>query len=265
MSLNIKMSKANQSLEDIDSFKEKVKVDALELVLHKFPKKVLELDALSKSEKFSPNADLLKFELNIPVPDAPYSANDKTSGEGFSESEKLQILSKQNCAENGIKIKDLLYRPNLFPMGLVQSNRHLVEMINTIKPLMREFIRDMALLQTGISLMIPKIEDGNNFGVEIQHETIETMSSIEDEIQGRFNSFTNYYAVRGDLVANVSEYPHSEDFRLAVQENDEKFHLCLCQTLIHLRDHYASLHDLVTKNLKKLKKPRSANNKQMLY
>jgi proteasome activator subunit 3 (PA28 gamma) len=112
--------------------------------------------------------------------------------------------------------------------------------------------------------MIPKIEDGNNFGVEIQHETIETMTEIENEIRERLNCFTRYYAVRGDLTANVSEYPHSEDFRRAVQENDEKFHLSLCQTVIRVRDHYASLHDLVTKNLSKLKKPRSAN-KQMLY
>jgi hypothetical protein len=98
------------------------------------------LDALSKLEKFSPNAELSKFDLNIPVPDAPYSTSDKISGEGFSESEKLQIFSKQNCSDNGIKIKDLLYRPNLYPMGLVQSNPHLVEMINTLKPLIHELI-----------------------------------------------------------------------------------------------------------------------------
>jgi proteasome activator subunit 2 (PA28 beta) len=59
--------------------------------------------------------------------------------------------------------------------------------------------------------MIPKIEDGNNFGVKIQHETIETMTEIENEIRERLNYFANYYAVRGDLVANVSEYPPSED------------------------------------------------------
>jgi hypothetical protein len=57
----------------------------------------------------------------------------------------------------------------------------------------------------------------------------------------------------------VSKYPHSEGFRGAVQENDEKFDLSLCQTVIHVRHHYASLHDLVTKNLNK-----SANNKLML-
>jgi hypothetical protein len=259
------MSKADQLHKDINSFKEKVKADALELVLKKFPKKVLELNALSKSEKFSPNAELSKFDLNIPVPDAPYSTNDKISGEGFSESEKLQIFSKQNCSEHGIKIKDLLYRPNLYPMGLVQSNRHLVEMINTLKPQIHELIRDITLLQTGILFMIPKIEDGNNFGVEIQHETIETMTAIENEIRERLNCFTGYYAMRGDLIANVSEYPHSEDFRRTVQEHDEKFHLSLCQTVIRVRDHYASLHDLVTKNLSKLKKPRSGNNKEMLY
>ncbi len=148
LSSSIKMSKADQLREDINSFKEKVKADALQLVLKKFSKKLLQLDALSKLEKFSPNAELSKSDLNILVPDAPYSTSDKISGEGFSESEKLKIFSKQNCSENGIKIKDLLFRPNLYPMGLVQSNPHLVEMINTLKPLIHELIRDITLLQT---------------------------------------------------------------------------------------------------------------------
>jgi hypothetical protein len=37
------------------------------------------------------------------------------------------------------------------------------------------------------------------------------MTEIENEIRERLNYFANYYAVRGDLVANVSEYPPSED------------------------------------------------------
>jgi proteasome activator subunit 3 (PA28 gamma) len=109
------------------------------------------------------------------------------------------------------------------------------------------------------------LEDGNNIGVEIQTETIDVISHIENDIRNQFDSFSTYFQSRGDLIVKVAKYPHAEDFRRAVQERDQKFDLSLCVTLTDIRNYYASLHDLVTKNLKKIKKPKSEDNKDFLY
>lgn len=259
------MSKVSKSEKAIDSLKEKFKKDAEELVLKKFPKKILELDSLLNAEKFNPNLSLTKAVINIPIPDSGCAANDNTSAEQLPQSAKRQKRSSAQ-EENEMEEDELLVtKAFLFPKGVVECNKQLIELIDILKPRMLELIEDAILLKLAIHLMIPKIEDGNNFGVEIQTETIEAISGVEEDVQKSFDTFSNYFQTRGDLIRKVAKYPHTEDFRRAVQEYDEKFHLNLCFTLTDIRNHYANLHDLVTKNLNKIKQPRSATNKQFLY
>uniref|UniRef100_A0A0K8RD93 Putative proteasome activator pa28 alpha subunit n=1 Tax=Ixodes ricinus TaxID=34613 RepID=A0A0K8RD93_IXORI len=58
----------------VEEYKERLKKEAEELVLHKFPEKILELEALLKTDKnkFS-KTDLaaVHADINIPVPDPP--------------------------------------------------------------------------------------------------------------------------------------------------------------------------------------------------
>lgn len=57
----------------------------------------------------------------------------------------------------------------------------------------------------------------------------------------------------------VAKYPHIEDYRRSVQELDEKEYLSLWLVLCEVRNRYSTLHDIVTKNIDKIKKPRSTN------
>ena len=60
--------------------------------------------------------------------------------------------------------------------------------------------------------MVPKIEDGNNFGVEIQRETIDALSHLENQVLNEFDKFESYFENRGDLVVKVAKYPHIHDY-----------------------------------------------------
>lgn len=69
----------------------------------------------------------------------------------------------------------------------------------------------------------------------------------------------------GKLISKVAKYPHIEDYRRAVEELDQKEYLSLWLTMSEIRNRYCSLHDIVVKNLDKIKKPRSINATESLY
>lgn len=70
---------------------------------------------------------------------------------------------------------------------------------------------------------------------------------------------SRYFLGRAKIVTKIAKYPHVDDFRRNVCEIDEKEFLSLRLIVAELRNHYASLHDIVTKNLDKIKLPRTSN------
>jgi len=54
-----------------------------------------------------------------------------------------------------------------------------------------------------ISFMIPKIEDGNNFGVSIQEDTLGEIQSVESEAAAFFDQISRYFVSRGKIVSKV--------------------------------------------------------------
>ena len=54
-----------------------------------------------------------------------------------------------------------------------------------------------------IAFLIPKIEDGNNFGVSIQEDTLAEIRTAESEAAAFFDQISRYYSSRGKLVSKV--------------------------------------------------------------
>lgn len=73
------------------------------------------------------------------------------------------------------------------------------------------------VLKMWISFMIPKIEDGNNFGVSIQEDTLSEIQSVESESAAFFEQISRYFISRAKVISKVAKYPHVEDYRRAVQ------------------------------------------------
>lgn len=169
------------------------------------------------------------------------------------------------------------------PNGRVHCNTPICDLIKVVKPVIRALVEDSNLLKMWISFMIPKIEDGNNFGVSIQEDTLAEIQSVETEAAAFFDQISRYFVSRAKVVSKVAKYPHIDDYRRAVQvrlmvvhmivqtniksmlsvpfpqELDEKEFLSLWLVLSEVRNRYCSLHDIVIKNMEKLKKPRSSN------
>lgn len=54
-----------------------------------------------------------------------------------------------------------------------------------------------------VSLLIPKIEDGNNFGVSVQEDTLAEIQQVEAEATNYLEQVSRYYASRGKIISKV--------------------------------------------------------------
>lgn len=91
----------------------------------------------------------------------------------------------------------------LYLIKHVKSNFQLVQ---TVKPHIKQLVEDANLLKMWISFLIPKIEDGNNFGVSVQEDTLAEIQSVESEAAAFFDQITRYYASRAKVISKVSVY-----------------------------------------------------------
>ncbi|XP_074026531.1 proteasome regulator gamma isoform X1 [Leptinotarsa decemlineata] len=237
----------------VQDYKEEVKKQAEQLVLKGFPETIVSLNSILETAQFK-NRQFSEVhqDLNIPVPE-PIVLNSHTE---LPPAKKTKLDNR--LSQDGTKVMVL-------PTGAVSTNKHLVDLIEQVKPHIRKLVEDSNLMKMWISFMIPKIEDGNNFGVSIQEDTLAEVQSVESEAAAFFDQISRYFISRGKLISKVAKYPHIDDYRRAVQELDEKEYLSLWLVMSEIRNRYCALHDIVLKNLDKIKKPRTSNATESLY
>jgi len=209
---------------------------------------------------FNRKLDDTHSEINIPRPD-PSTANDvNSSGDPSVKKRKIDAGGCNDFKEvSNVEGTRVLLLPN----GTVDLNKIIVEVCQVVKPLICQLIEDCNLLKMWIQFLIPKVEDGNNFGVGIQEDCLAEVQTVEGEAAAFLDQLSRYFIGRGKIIAKVAKYPHVEDFRRTVDEIDEKQYLTFRLTVQELRNHYCSVHDLITKNLEKIKRPRTSNAENM--
>lgn len=250
-----KDSKRSATLQKVKEFKDNFKEEGDHLVQDVFPAKILELEELYQSMTMSCLADI-HVDLNIPVPDPILFSNSASGDEPSGKKRKIENDNHNNVSGTPVMI---------LPNGPAPSNKKLVVLAEKLKPLIRDLIDHANMMKMWIAFLIPKIEDGNNFGVSVQEETMGEARQVETEAATYLDQVSRYFISRAKLISKVAKYPHIEDYRQAVRELDEKEFVSLRLICCEVRNHYASLHDLVLKNIDKIKKPRSMNAENLLY
>eukprot|EP01135_Chromosphaera_perkinsii_P006242 Nk52_evm3s470 gene=Nk52_evmTU3s470 len=147
----------------------------------------------------------------------------------------------------------------------IPCNKQMMEMISILKKECLKLVEHCNTVKIWIQLNIPRIEDGNNFGVSIQEETVNELSRAEDSGFAIMEGITKYYASRGKVVSKVVKYPNFEDYVRCVKELDEKEYTSMKLCAVDLRNNYAILYDMIQKNMEKIKKPRTNNNHNVMY
>lgn len=224
---------SSDDLKKLNDLKEEAKKALDKLVINKFPKKILEFEKLLV--KYEPKKiNTIKTDINIPIPEKPKSGQ-------TTDSQVRTGLDK---------------RVFLFPDGVTQTNDQMLKFTEEVRPLVLEFLADMRELKFAVTLMVPKVEDGNNFGVAIQETVMHAIGINERWAQGRLSKFEAYFNSRGNIICWIAKWPHCDDFRKCLEEADQKFFLILCLMVSEMREGYIYLNDLIVKNLEKVKNPR---------
>ncbi|KAK3599413.1 hypothetical protein CHS0354_036429 [Potamilus streckersoni] len=255
----IKRSKSANSdnpKDTVTEFKEKFKSDGEYLLKNVFPQKIMELEEYCQLLCQSKVSEI-NCELNIPVPDPILFGYGAGGLQSPAMKRKLEAIT-------GVGSRDIPgSKVMVLQNGTVPCNTKIIEIAEKLKPYIRDLIDHSNTLKMWIAFLIPKIEDGNNFGVAIQEETLSEVGAVENEVEEYMNLISRYFISRGKLISKVAKYPHIDDYRQCIKELDEQEFMSLRLMCCELRNNYASLYDMIIKNIEKIKKPRSANTENL--
>lgn len=236
--------------EEVSKYTTDFITDTEKLITNTIPEKILLLDKINK-EEFQPLKDSLDVEI-------------KLSDSGF---EANHIVNHVNNIDGHIPLpkKRKLDAEEDGHQSTVPCNKKLVKLMDILKPEIKDIIETCERIQMWIQLLIPRIEDGNNFGVSIQEEVLNEVNRILSESANYLDAISRYFVNRGKVVSKLAKYPFIEDYRRGIKEIDDKAYLSLQFSINEIRNHYMLILDVISKNYEKIKQPRSSYNIESMY
>ncbi|KAG5268557.1 hypothetical protein AALO_G00213870 [Alosa alosa] len=239
------MDMSPASKKQVDGFCKKLTSEAEQLISTFFPQKIAEMDALLKSSLSLEDMTALKAPLDIPIPDP--------AKEELKRKKKEEKEAKEGKKDKDSDKEDEDAGP---PCGPIGCNERLEALLKEIKPHIQTLKEKLNTVSMWVQLQIPRIEDGNNFGVAVQEKVFELLTNTRTKIEGFQTQISKYYSERGDAVAKASKQAHVGDYRQLVHDLDQYQYGELRIVVLEIRNTYAVLYDIINKNYDKIKKPR---------
>ncbi|XP_038131544.1 proteasome activator complex subunit 1 [Cyprinodon tularosa] len=244
-----------ESKKQVDEFCQKLTKEAEQLLSKFFPEKIEQLEILLKTSFSCDDLASLKAPLDIPIPDPA-----KEEAKRKKKEEKEAKEGKKD--KEGEKEKE--EEESGPPCGPICSNERVESLLNEVKPEIQTLKEKLNTVSMWVQLQIPRIEDGNNFGVAVQEKVFELLTNTRTKIEAFQTQISKYYSERGDAVAKASKQPHVGDYRQLVHELDQYQYSELRLVVLDIRYTYAVLFDIINKNYDKIKKPRG-DGKALIY
>uniref|UniRef100_F6ZHA3 Proteasome activator complex subunit 2 n=1 Tax=Ornithorhynchus anatinus TaxID=9258 RepID=F6ZHA3_ORNAN len=210
---------------------------AEELLSVFLPQKIAHLNQLLKSDSLNvADPSSLRAPLDIPIPDPPPKEDEMET-----DKEKKEVLK---C-------------------GFLPGNEKILALLALVKPEVRILKEKCILVITWIQHLIPKIEDGNDFGVAIQEKVLERVTAVKTKVEGFQTAIAKYFSERGEAVAKASKETYVMDYRTLVHERDEAVYGELRAIVLDLRAFYAELYHIIYSNLEKITNPKGEEKPSM--
>lgn len=232
---------SSDSQKKVDTFRLQLNSEIEDLFCNVIPQKIVYLDGLLKDDAFT-DMSSLQAPLDIPIPEPPAEDEDMETDKPESEEKKKKTPPK--C-------------------GFIASNERIAKLLALVKPEIRAFRETMVNVTCWIHHLIPKIEDGNDFGVAIQEKILERIAAVQKKLDELPPNINKYLSERGDAVAKASKETHVMNYRCLVHEKDrDMFNECRI-IISDIRSLYTELYDVVNKNLDKVTNPKGEEKSSM--
>lgn len=216
-----------ESKKQVDDFCQRLNKEAEELVSTFFPQKIEELQMLLKTSFSCDDLESLKAPLDIPIPDpAKEEAKRKKKEEKEAKEGKKDKDSDKEEEDSGP------------PCGPICSNERVESLLQEVRPQIQTLKEKLNTVSMWMQLQIPRIEDGNNFGVAVQEKVFELLTNTRTKIEGFQTQISKYYSERGDAVAKASKQAHVGDYRQLVHELDQNLYSELRLVVLDIRNTY---------------------------
>lgn len=242
--------------KEVSDYASKLVSDTELLITQTIPEKIFTLDKMAKEEFDSIVKDTKGVDCDLNVPTTGLRHQIDYSFEPPTNNGTSQSGKKRKHMEDGDD--EAALKPYMIP-----SNLKIQKLIDMLKPEIKDIVETCEMIQMWIQLLIPRIEDGNNFGVSIQEEVLNEVNRIQGDCVGYLDYISRYYITRAKLVSKVAKYPFVDDYRRSVKEIDDKQFLNMKVSLNEIRNQYLLILDVVSKNYEKIKKPRNVHTGNM--
>uniref|UniRef100_A0A3Q2QET8 Proteasome activator complex subunit 1 n=2 Tax=Fundulus heteroclitus TaxID=8078 RepID=A0A3Q2QET8_FUNHE len=222
-----------ESKKQVDDFCQKLSKEAEQLLSKFFPEKIEQLQMLLKTSFSCDDLASLKAPLDIPIPDP--------AKEEAKRKKKEEKEAKEGKEGKKDKDGDKEEEDSGPPCGPICSNERVESLLNEVKPEIQTLKEKLNTVSMWVQLQIPRIEDGNNFGVAVQEKVFELLTNTRTKIEAFQTQISKYYSERGDAVAKASKQPHVGDYRQLVHELDLYQYNELRLVVLDIRNTYAVL------------------------
>ncbi|KAF6719991.1 Proteasome activator complex subunit 2 [Oryzias melastigma] len=226
----------------VENFRQTLYQEAENLFSNRIPQKILQLDVLLRDDSFN-ISDSLRAQLDIPIPDPPSPEEEEMETDKDEDSEKKKKKAPK-C-------------------GFIKGNEKIMTLLERVKPEIVALRETIIIVSCWIQHLIPKIEDGNDFGVAIQEKILERIAAVKTKVDGFQTNINKYFSERGDAVAKASKETHVMDYRSLVHEKDGAIFSELRVIILDIRGFYAELYDIINKNLEKVTNPKGEEKSSM--
>jgi len=240
----------------IQDFNRNIALAAEEVIFKGFPKKILELQALideteSESSEYNLSNALKTTDVTV------YPSTESTSTSSPDAKRRKRSAGDISNGES-VTIPERDLSGAVYPQR-VTANHHIRKLQERNKTEFQSLIELCDKVKLWINLTMPRIEDGDNFGVQIQEEVLNELSRAQESAYGLRDTMRAQHGVRAKLCAKLIKYPNIEDYVIALRDHDEKQLFMVRQHLHDVRNVYAILFDILQKNIQKIRAPKGNN------